>query len=324
MFNRVSFEFFRCFQNASAPLKPLTVLIGPNDTGKSAFFQGILKATRNEPPTLSDLWRHKTGNEMKVTLWEPPLGVKWKGELIDQKLFEKGLPPTIFFGSPGSSTAFFQLNSTGISFTSKGHDDKKGLVQLNRQGDNIPTLLDYFLRKDRKRFDQIVAQMRDLVPGLADIHISTPGEAGTARRIDLIIENSIQVEESQISAGVKLILFFVALAHHPRPPGLILIEEPENGIHPRRLKDVMELLRKVTLGGFGGKPAQIILSTHSPYLLDFIDPATDQVLIFQRQADGNCLPQEINQDKLQDFLGGFMLGEIWFNEGEKGLVKGTA
>ena len=129
------------------------------------------------------------------------------------------------------------------------------------------------------------------------------------------------MEADQASAGVRLLLFFISLTYHPSPPKLILLEEPENGIHPRRLAEVIKLLRAITQGTHGGQQAQVVLTTHSPYLLDFVNLETDQVLVFRRNDDGTRSVEPVDAERLKLFLDEFQLGEVWYNEGEKGLVK---
>ena len=80
-----------------------------------------------------------------------------------------------------------------------------------------------------------------------------------------------------------LLFFFVALAHHPNPPHVALIEEPETGVHPKRLRDIVELLRGLTRGEFAGRAVQAVLTTHSPYLLDHVTLPEDQVIVFRRR-----------------------------------------
>lgn len=118
-------------------------------------------------------------------------------------------------------------------------------------------------------------------------------------------------------------MFFVTLAYLSNPPKLILIEEPETGVHPKRLLDVMGLLRDVTEGKHGDR-AQVVLTTHSPYLLDHVDLDRDQVLVFRRRNDGSRTPVSADREGLKKFLAEFMLGEIWYNRGEEGLLKAKA
>ena len=123
------------------------------------------------------------------------------------------------------------------------------------------------------------------------------------------------------SAGVRLLLFFVALAYHPSPPKLILLEEPETGVHPTRLSEIMGLLRDITKGKHGGHASQIILTTHSPYLLDSANLEADQILVFRREEDGSRTATPADAERLRTFLDEFLLGEVWFNQGEEGLIS---
>jgi predicted ATPase len=49
-----------------------------------------------------------------------------------------------------------------------------GAPRLCEDGANLAAFLDHLLRKDRRRFDQTQAALRDLVPGLEEININTP------------------------------------------------------------------------------------------------------------------------------------------------------
>ena len=82
----------------------------------------------------------------------------------------------------------------------------------------------------------------------------------------------------------------------------------------------MALLKGITRGEHADNPAQVILSTHSPYLLDSVDPKEDRVLIFQRLDDGSRTATPADTKRLELFLDEFMLGEVWYNQGEEGMV----
>lgn len=119
-----------------------------------------------------------------------------------------------------------------------------------------------------------------------------------------------------------MLIFFVALAYHPTPPELLLVEEPDSGVHPGRLADIMRLLREITQGKHGDRGAQVVLTTHSPYLLDLVDIEQDQVLVFRRNDDGTRTAEAVDAKRLELFLDEFKLGEVWFNQGEAGRATG--
>jgi hypothetical protein len=55
-------------------------------------------------------------------------------------------------------------------------------------------------------------------------------------------------------------------------------------------------------------------------LLDHVDLETDQVLVFSREADGSRTARPVDAERMKTFLDEFMLGEVWFNQSEEGLV----
>ena len=163
---------------------------------------------------------------------------------------------------------------------SPGAEGKSGIPQIDDNASNVPAYLDALLRKDRDRFFRILDTLRKLIPGLVDLNIETPSAQN--RRIDLVLENGMVMDAKHASYGVKLLIFFVALADHPDPPRTALFEEPETGVHPKRLEDIVRLLIGLSEGQFAERPTQVIVTTHSPYLLDCIDPEKHQVLVLQR------------------------------------------
>ena len=63
-----------------------------------------------------------------------------------------------------------------------------------------------------------------------------------------------------VSEGTLRVLALCAIAVNPRPASLVAFEEPENGVHPRRVESIADLLTSmVTAGG-----TQLVVTTHSP------------------------------------------------------------
>jgi predicted ATPase len=311
MLKSVEIKNFRCLQSVEVPLRPLTVLIGANDSGKSAFLAAMLRLGCNVGFSESDYLRLNTDN---------PIFISGRTDVFRvERTPQGGIRYTP--GAPAEVTipaSLYYLPSTGVGMAGSGYSDQKGPPEIGSAGENLPALLDYLLRRDRERFFAFVDAMRGLVPGLKEVEIATPDPS--KRRVDLVVERGLRLPADQASAGVRLLVFFVALAYHPSPPKLILLEEPENGVHPKRLGDVMRLLREVSQGVHGDHAAQIILTTHSPHLLDYVDLTQDQVLVFHRNEDGSRGAQPVDAERLKTFLDEFMLGEVWYNEGEAGLT----
>lgn len=299
MIERVQIESFRALRGVDVRLKPLTVLIGPNDTGKSSFLDAVHRFDDQDLGfERTDWWRRHS--RPRVQLAPEPTGNRRSGGI-----------------------ALFRLPAGGVAMESAGLVDSPQPPALDLEGSRLAGVLDYFLRRDRRRFDAVVGSLASLLPGFEDLRIETP--KAEVRRITALIDGGFEIEGARLSTGVRLCFFFVVLAHHPTPPEVVLLEEPESGVHPGRLGEIMKLLRGLTTGALGAPPVQVILTTHSPYLLDQVrlrptESPQDQVLIFRREADGSRSVTEADAERLALFLDEFMLGEVWFNQGEEGLV----
>jgi predicted ATPase len=310
MLQSMKIENFRALRLVDVPLRPLTVLIGPNDSGKSAFLAAIQYLINGIQFQKWDHWRHdiKTPIALTATTAQGTTSLGTHGSSKDAAGLVDMRP-----------VGFFHLLSSGISLESVGSSEERGIPTINPNGDGVAAFLDYVLRYDRDRFFAILKAMRELVPGLADLVIAS--RSPELRRIDFVIEKDLLLSSTFSSAGVRLLMVFVALAFHPRPPKLILVEEPETGFHPKRLSAVMQLLREITEGKYSRNPAQVIVTTHSPYLLDMLNIQKDQVLVFRRRDDGSRTAEPVDAERLKPFLEEFKLGEVWFNQSEEGLVE---
>lgn len=316
---QLSITGFRCFRQLDVELKPLTVLIGPNDTGKSVFLDAIEFLGASDPQRLTELdyFRGNATDVFKIGSTQQ----SGQRDRVESEAKNRRFARSSSFDP--KSIQRFQLPGNGIKTECAGFDqDNTKEMPLTRDGSRVAALLDQLLRTDLTNFLSLRDELRRLVPGFEDIKIETP--KANLRRVDFVIEDGFRIPAQNTSAGVRLLLFFLALVHHPTPPKIILLEEPETGIHPRRLRDVVELLRAITQGKLGKSPAQVILTTHSPYLLDYVKPDEDQVLVFQRADDGSRTAKPVDWGRLKEFFDGFMLGEIWFNEEEAGLVAQEA
>lgn len=318
MIEHLAIRNFRCLREVEVPLSPLTILIGANDTGKSVFLTAIERACHAvDSFTQKDHWRFEGSANpiIRVVVQGKPFSVPRQRNGAYDVGPEKGFPfdklqPVQRFQLPAAGVA---MESPGLSDTERFH--------LGPDGGFVAAVLDRLIRQWRKhpeRLQQLVQTLRDLVPGLEDIDVKNPTR--DLRKVVLQIDGGLEIPAEECSAGLRMLLFFVTLAHLPDPPRVVLIEEPETGIHPRRLGDVMKLLRGVTQGRYGDHRAQVILTTHSPYLLDHVDIEQDQVLVFERQPDGSRTAQPVDSERLSVFLDEFMLGEVWYNETETGLV----
>src|SRR5262249_46076258 len=123
----------------------------------------------------------------------------------------------------------------------------------------------------RHAFDEIDAGVQLHFPTVKGIWL--PTLSGSTKGLGVTLNDGTRVHANQVSEGLLYWLAFAALPHI-EIPAILLIEEPENGLHPSRIAEVMKVLRAVS-----GR-TQVILATHSPLVINELQP--DEVTILTR------------------------------------------
>jgi predicted ATPase len=142
-------------------------------------------------------------------------------------------------------------------------------------GSNLPWVIAE-LRKDRERFEEWLAHVRTALPDIADIEtIERPEDRH--RYILIHYAGGAEVPSWLVSDGTLRLLALTVPAYLPGLDGVFLIEEPENGIHPRAIETVIQSLSSIYDG-------QVLLATHSTVALNMLDPR--QVLCFAKDETG--------------------------------------
>ena len=85
----------------------------------------------------------------------------------------------------------------------------------------------------------------------------------------------------EVSEGVLYFLALLCIVHQPDPPKLLLLEEPEKGIHPRRIREVMDFIFELARL----RDIQIILTSHSPYVVDYFADIPECISVFDRDPE---------------------------------------
>ena len=83
---------------------------------------------------------------------------------------------------------------------------------------------------------------------------------------------------------------------------MILVDEPELGLHPYAITMLASLVKQTAA------TTQVILSTQSPFLLDHFEP--DDVLVAERIEGGTSI-RRLETDSLKEWLENYSLGQLW-------------
>jgi len=177
-------------------------------------------------------------------------------------------------------------------------------LRLGKEGENLSGVLHSIHSEFRDAFQKLEEKLRSAVPEVTQL-VTALTEGG---------ETYINLKENKLnlpipswamSDGTLALLAMLAVFYSPEPPPLVCLEEPENFLHPHLLELLGELLINAS------DRSQIMITTHSPYLLDLFKP--ENVIIIEKKEGKTTLQSAQNKKGIKKALQDLGLGEFWYS-----------
>ena len=148
-------------------------------------------------------------------------------------------------------------------------------LKFETNGSNLPWVIAE-LRRDPQRFADWLDHVRTALEDITDID-TVERQEDRHRYLVIKYANGAVVPSWLASDGTLRLLALTIPAYLKNLDGVFLIEEPENGIHPRAIETVIQSLSSIYDG-------QVLIATHSPVALNMLEPA--QILCFAKDQAG--------------------------------------
>jgi predicted ATPase len=176
---------------------------------------------------------------------------------------------------------------------------------VGREGRNAVTVVASMKRADRNR---LVKEMQSLYPEIEDVRVAPAG----AGAMQLFIEEGggVEISAERLSDGTLRFLFLLAILLQPEPPPMIVIEEPELGLHPDVIPKLAALLIEAS------ERTQIVLTTHSRMLVDALGDDPESVIVCEKH-NGESTFERLDGERMKVWLEKYSLGDLW-SKGEIG------
>ncbi|MBK9442956.1 MAG: AAA family ATPase [Comamonadaceae bacterium] len=182
----------------------------------------------------------------------------------------------------------------------------KGAVRMANDGSNVADFLLDLRRQDANAFNGIVETMAFVLPYAKDIQPTLTSSEIERKAWLQLSEDTFKVPGWLLSTGTLRMLALLALLRHPNPPPLIVVEEIENGLDPRSIHLIVEEIRSAVLSGV----TQVIVTTHSPYLLDLL--TLEHLVVVERDMQGHpCFVRPSDHDNLRRWAQEFAPGKLY-------------
>ncbi len=322
MIRRLKVVRFKSLRNIEVEFGPLTVLIGANASGKTnlldviRFLQGVgngltarevldgrpADATYRRWPgirggSLEVLYRVGGGGAVEPDgpqPWGAPdcFGIEatirqqereWRYRIVVDP--EKGVVrQEDLYPASGEKrdllAALADVQFLDISPPELKKYNPVGVERIGDRGENFASVV-HAIQQRPERNETFLAWLQELTPTrieAVDLFWSELDDVLFGLR-----ENGLRLSARSLSDGTLRFAALAAALFGPQPPGVLLIEEIENGVHPTRLRLLLEMLQQATQHG-----PQVIVTTHSPLVLAYLPPELyPHVLFVYRAEDGD-------------------------------------
>jgi len=393
MLERIHIENYKCLRDVTVDLGDFTILIGPNDSGKSSFLevvqtfgkilrQGYPGVFAGDRSLANVVWGKDAGRRIVLEVegttpehrfvyhLELPVGdrppsesLEWDGKKVfwtevlrpdpDQPR-PNVAPGTLVVVVPqgqGRQQDVAQFGMTRLQALVQQRQSSVSCIQealtssaeyqfdvyklhksaipqpgvvLEPSGGNLAAVLDVMQNSPhRSNFAALQSALHDAIPTLGGIVLPPAMQSSGAKALEFILsrngQSPVTIPGSLASSGALLLTAYLTLAYS-ETPGLLLIEEPENGLHPSRLQMVLDLLRRMSRGEVGNRKRQIVVTTHNPLLLNYASPEEVRVFVRHPEHGTKVMPMTKAPD-IDRLLKEFALGELWYLKGEEKLLQ---
>ena len=338
----ISVEGFRSIARLERlRLRPINVLIGANGSGKSNLIQAFDLLGASHLDRLDEFAARTGGADRNLHFGAKAttrlrLGIAFK----DGKTYEVELRPTpddrlslhqhivgplpphlaSSVGDMDEPTRIFEamkqerldrlrvyhfddVGSVGSPMlrTAQLHDNRF----LRESGENIAAFLYYLKKKVPTAYRDIQQTLRLAAPFFDDFILEPQALNENMIRLAWRHRTSdAHFDISVFSDGTRRFLALATLLLQPARlrPSVILLDEPELGLHPYAMGLLCELVKSVAV------ETQIVLATQSPFLVDHFEP--EDVIVVDR-VDGQSEFRRLSTQALKAWLSDYSLGDLW-------------
>ena len=347
MISNIHIEGFKSIREMTLPLRAINILIGANGAGKSNFisFFKLLNhlyekrlenySLRKEVENLLYFGSKTTPHiYFKITFgqeaYECQLSPTAKGTLfVDYenvfngqqthlsansrestlKDHQRGVAQRI--GAYMRSFKNYHFHDTSENAPLRKSSQLTDNIVLREDGGNLASFLYYLQEKHPFHFDQIESVVRMVAPYFERFDLHPDRFNDSIIKLEWLTEQhaDIPLNNTHLSDGTLRFMALATLLMQPFPPEVIIIDEPELGLHPFAINVLAGLIRKVSAR------SQIIISTQSVALVSNFE-ATDIITVDRR--DNQSVFHTLDTADLSLWMEDFSLGELW----EKSIING--
>ena len=197
----------------------------------------------------------------------------------------------------------YHFHDTSDSAPVKGTSDVDDNRFLRPQAENLAAFLYWMQEKEPDHFQNIQDIVRQIAPFFGSFKLEPSKLNESKIRLEWTETGSdTYFNASSLSDGTLRFICLATLLMQPQLPAVVLLDEPELGLHPAAIAILADLLSSAA------ERTQVIVSTQSVTLINHFEP---QSVWAVDRIDNQSVFRHLGQDDMRDWLDDYALGELW-------------
>ncbi len=183
---------------------------------------------------------------------------------------------------------------------------------LQSKGNNLPSFLLFLKKHYEESYQRIIDYVSDVIPQFQDFYLEPVGKNISLRWKDKSATDYI-FNSDQLSDGSIRFVALATLLLQPEDtiPSVIIIDEPELGLHPYAVSQLSEMIKEASIH------CQVIVASQSKDLVDCFD--IDNISIVEMDEGNKCTTiTRLNQEDYKLWMEHYSISELW----DKNIIGG--
>ena len=285
------------FGRKSSPEMSLRLEFGEGDTGNGYSIK--LQGTNED--SLIIVWETALYHERKN--YPEPYRLAVSSNSKESKLKETGHICAREAMSDLDSYRVYHFHDTSDTAVVKGTGDVEDNRVLRPQAENLAAFLYWMQQKQPDHFANIQDTVRQIAPFFQEFRLAPSKLNESKIRLEWKEKGSdAYFNASSLSDGTLRFLCLATLLLQPQLPAVVLLDEPELGLHPAAVTLLADLLSSAATR------TQVIVATQSVTLVNQFEP--ESVWAVDR-TDNQSVFRHLSQQDMTAWLDDYGLGELW-------------
>lgn len=183
---------------------------------------------------------------------------------------------------------------------------------LQSHGNNLPSFLLFLRNNYFDSYNRIVEYVRDVVPQFQDFYLEPVNNYVSLRWIDMSATD-YRFNAHQFSDGSIRFIALATLLLQPKStmPNVIIIDEPELGLHPYAITQLAEMIKDASLH------TQVFIATQSKDLVDNFN-LSDVAVVEMDGIKQTTTVKQLHDEEYSLWLENYTVSEMW----DKNIIGG--